>query len=804
MSDKSTVTVEIDGREFEAAPGSMVIEVTDQAGIYIPRFCYHEKLSVAANCRMCLVEVERAPKPLPACATPVMDGMKVKTRSAVAVGAQKDTLEFLLINHPLDCPICDQGGECPLQDQAVGYGGHLSRFEEKKRAVPDHDIGPLIETEMTRCIHCTRCVRFGDEVAGIMEFGITGRGEHLKIDTFFGSTVDSEVSGNVIDLCPVGALTSKPYRFSARSWELIDHASISPHDCVGTNISIQTLRGVVKRVLPRTNEAVNECWLADRDRYSYEATEGQHRLTEPMVRGESGLVPVSWQQALDAAVSGLRGVIEQEDPSALGALVSPTATFEEFYLVQKLMRALGSDNVDHRLRQIDFTGDDDAPLYPGTDLPIERFSDCRRIVLIGSNIRKEQPLLGLRIRKAWQAGAQVAAINSMDWTFNFGFEAKTVVAPGLIPYALAQVLLALCEIKGLEIPESLAKDFLKGTDEFSGNEDCRKTAQILSDQSGDALIVLGQSAISHPMYSCIERLTQYIAQAAGAKVAVLPPANSAAGWLAGCVPHRDVNGQESSTAGYNARQMIHNPRSGYLLFNIEPSKDMADGMHATGALDSAQFVVSLQSFSQVPDYVDVVLPIAPFTENAGTFVNCEGRVQHAIAAVEPLGEARPGWKILRVLGNRFGVPGFDYVEISDVLNEASLQVDKPDNQDDSEDRPVPCVKRETLREPGYFELISDPQIYAVDPTVRRAHALQLTADATPLSIGMHPDDMALLDLASGTAVTLRHDLHSVNTLAVADARVARGCVYFSAGSEIGPAAALGAEVRIEREAQAVE
>lgn len=799
MADKSTFTVEIDGRKFEAAPGSMVIEVADQAGIYIPRFCYHEKLSVAANCRMCLVEVERAPKPLPACATPVMDGMKVKTRSAVAVGAQKDTLEFLLINHPLDCPICDQGGECPLQDQAVGYGGHLSRFEEKKRVVPDHDIGPLIETEMTRCIHCTRCVRFGEEIAGVMELGITGRGEHLKIDTFFGSTVDSEVSGNMIDLCPVGALTSKPYRFSARSWELIDHESISPHDCVGTNISIQTLRGEVKRVLPRVNESINECWLADRDRYSYEATEVENRLLQPMIRTETGMASVSWQAALDAVVSGFQAVIEKEDASALGALVSPTATFEEFYLIQKLMRALGSENIDHRLRQIDFSGDNDAALYPGTDLAIEQFSQCDKFLLIGSNIRKEQPLLGLRVRKAWRAGAKVAAVNSMDWLFNFELDAKSVIAPGLMPYALAQVLQAVCATKDIPVPPPLSDDFLKGAEEFSGHADCKNIAALLCEHPGEAVIVLGHAAISHPMYSCIERLARFIADATGAELAILPPANSVAGWLAGCLPHRNANGVATDQPGYNARQMIHNPRGAYLLFETEPSRDMADGMHTQEALENAQFVVSLQSFAQVADYVDVVLPIAPFTENAGTYINCEGRVQRAVAAVEPMGEARPGWKIIRVLGNWFKMPGFDYVEIDDVFNDADLNIEGADYMDDSRDRPVPCVKRESQLEPGYFELISDPKIYAVDSTVRRANALQSTADAGPARVGLHPADMELLDLTSGTSVTLRHDLHSVYTQVRADARVARGCVYFPAGNDTGPSAALGAEVRIEPE-----
>ncbi len=803
MPDSQMFKIEIDGREFEAAPGSMLIEIADKAGIYIPRFCYHEKLSVAANCRMCLVEVERAPKPLPACATPVMDGMKVKTNSEVAVGAQKDTLEFLLINHPLDCPICDQGGECPLQDQAVGYGGHLSRYEEKKRVVADHDIGPLIETEMTRCIHCTRCVRFGDEIAGVMEFGITGRSEHLKIDTFFGSTVDSEVSGNVIDLCPVGALTSKPYRFTARSWELIDHESISPHDCVGANISIQTLRGEVKRVLPRMNEAVNECWISDRDRYSYEATGAENRLLQPMVRNESGLAPASWEDALNAAANGIWSVIDTHDASELGALVSPTASFEELYLVQKLMRALGSDNVDHRLRQIDFSGDDDAGLFPGTSLPIERFSECSRILLVGSNIRKEQPLLGLRVRKAWRDGAKLAAINSMDWSLNFGLEAKTIVAPGLVPYALAQVLLLLCEMKNAKVPADISGDFLDGADEFSGHEECRKIAAMLCDNTGDGVIVLGQSAISHPMFSCIEHLAQFIAEISGVALAILPPANSVAGWMAGCLPHRGVNGVPVETPGMNARQMIHNPRAAYFLFNVEPSRDISDGMHTSQAMENASFVVSLQSFDDVPDYVDVVLPIASFTENAGTFINCEGRVQHTVAAVKPMGESRPGWKILRVLGNFFNLPGFDYVQVDDVFEEAFAEAEGASEPNGSSSRPVPCIQKESRVSPGYFELISDPKIYSVDATVRRASALQSTADASPVSVGVHPDDLEALALENGTAIILRHDLYSVHTQVFSDLRVARGCVYFPAGSDAGPSASIGAEVRIEQESGTV-
>ena len=791
--------IEIDGRELQAVPGAMIIEVADEAGIYIPRFCYHEKLSIAANCRMCLVEVERAPKPLPACATPVMDGMKVHTCSEKAVDAQKDTLEFLLINHPLDCPICDQGGECPLQDQAVGYGGYLSRYNEKKRVVSDHNIGPLIETEMTRCIHCTCCVRFGEEIAGVMELGITGRGEHLKIDTFFNSTVDSEVSGNVIDLCPVGALTSKPYRFTARSWELISHDSISPHDCVGTNIDIQTLRGEVKRVLPRVNESINECWISDRDRYSYEALIGEGRLGEPMIRTEEGMVPVSWQDALDAVVKGLRKVLEEQGAEALGALVSPTSTFEEFYLIQKLMRGLGCENIDHRLRQIDFSADADAPLFPGSSLSIKEFSQAGAFVLIGSNIRKEQPLLGLRVRKASLNGAQICAINPMSWNHNFVLASNVVTAPGVMPYALARVLQAVCELKNVKFPSDISEEFLTGASEFPENEECRKIAGILCEQEADSVLVLGQSVISHSMYSCIERLARHIGNITGASIVTLPPANSVAGWIAGCLPHRTVNGKEVKQAGMSARQMIYNPRSAYLLFNIEPSKDMADGLHASDAMDSASYVVSFQSFTDVPDYVDAVLPIAPYTENAGTFINCEGRIQNSVAAVAPYQEARPGWKIIRVLGNLLGVSGFDYKALDEIVDEASPISGICAQQADINAAKVPCVEKQNVRELGRFELVSDPLIYAIDPVVRRSEPLQETADASISHIGLHPTDMASLELDSGAPVTIRHDLYTIHSHAMPDARVALGCAYFPAGMNVGPTAACGAEIRLERE-----
>ena len=776
------INIEIDGQQFQAKPGTNVIEVADEAGIYIPRFCYHKKLTVAANCRMCLVEVERAPKPMPACATPVAEGMKVRTSSSYAVAAQKDTLEFLLINHPLDCPICDQGGECPLQDQAVGYGGHASRFIEKKRVVPDHNIGPLIQTEMTRCIHCTRCVRFGEEVAGVMELGITGRGEHLKIDTFFEQSVDSEVSGNVIDLCPVGALTSKPYRFTARSWELISHDSISPHDCLGTNIDIQTLRGEVKRVLPRENEAINECWLADRDRYSYEGILEGGRLSEPMMRTEEGMVAVDWRTALNKAADGLRSVKQQEGADALGALVSPASTLEEFYLVQKLMRLLGTSNVDHRLRQVDFSDDLNAARYPGTSIPIEEYSKAKAVLLIGSNIRKEQPLLSLRVRQAWKNGAKITAINPFDWNFNFDLTSSVVASPSSFCKELAQVVNCV--------------------DEESDDVDIhRQIANTLKNVDGKAIIVLGQSAISHPQFSKLKQLAQKLAKSTGASLSILPPANSVAGWLGGCLPHRESNGIAISEPGLNANQMIQNPRSAYLLFNVEPDNDLADGVQAVLAMESAKFVVSFQVFDEIPEYVDVALPITPFTENSGTFVNCEGRMQKATAAVEPNGQARPGWKVLRVLGNLLEVPGFMYSDLNEVLNEVSVESGFCESQQLENGDEVQFEFVDAGQGAGQFELISEMPIYAVDSIVRHAPALQATADAAIEQAHMNPDDLRTLDFDDGSRVAIQHSFGLLQMNIISDTRVPSGCIYIPAGAGNSVLPATGAMMQIRREAQ---
>ncbi len=546
-----TVTIEVDGRKLSARKGQMLIEVTDASGIYIPRFCYHNKLSIAANCRMCLVDVEKAPKPLPACATPVAEGMVVHTRSDRARTAQKSTMEFLLINHPLDCPVCDQGGECELQDLAVGYGKDVSRYAEAKRIVKDRDIGPLISTDMTRCIHCTRCVRFGQEVAGVMEFGGLGRGEHMEIRTFLDRSVDSELSGNVIDLCPVGALTSKPFRYTARPWELDDHASISPHDCVGANINVQVRRGTVMRVLPRDNEAVNECWLADRDRFSYEALKGEDRLRVPMIRRGTEWEETDWATAFEFTVAGLKKVLEEHGPESLGALASPISTLEEFYLLQKLVRALGSGNVDHRLRQTDFSDDAAAPLFPSLGRPIAELENLDGALLIGANPRKDQPLINLRLRKSALKGARVFAINPVDYDFSYRLAGKVIAGPAQMVRALAGVARALSALKKAEWPAAFAKHF---RDVKPGVSE-QAMAEALQ-QSSRASVLLGSFALSHPQAAALRSLAQYVADLCGAKLGQLPDANGAGAWLAGCVPHRGAAGK-TATAGHTARGMLH-------------------------------------------------------------------------------------------------------------------------------------------------------------------------------------------------------------------------------------------------------
>ena len=700
------VEIELDGQKVDVLEGSMIMHAAERAGTYIPHFCYHKKLSIAANCRMCLVEVEKAPKPMPACATPVTQGMIVRTKSDKAIKAQQSVMEFLLINHPLDCPICDQGGECQLQDLAVGYGGTGSRYEEEKRVVFHKEIGPLISMEeMSRCIHCTRCVRFGQEIAGAMELGMSHRGEHCEIETFVGQSVDSELSGNMIDICPVGALTSKPFRYSARTWELSRRKSVSPHDSTGSNLIVQVKNHRVMRVVPLENEAVNECWIADRDRYSYEALNSSDRLTQPMLKQGGVWKEVDWQTALEYVANGLKQIKTERGAAAVGALVSPHSTLEELYLAGALMRGLGSENIDYRLRNADFT--------PGKGvqwlgMPIAALSQLQRVLVIGSNLRKDHPLFAQRVRQAVRRGCAVNVLNaaSEDWAMPV---ANTLLADSATwVQALADIAAAIAAEKSVPAPVAgQASDVAK--------------AIARSLLGGDRkAVLLGNAAAHHEHASSLLALANWIAEQTGASVGYLTEA-------ANTVGAQLVHAQPGQ-GGLNAAQMLAGDLRAVLLVNTEPEFDSAAGAAAVAGLNKAEMVVTLSPFKANMAYSDVLLPIAPFTETSGTFVNAEGLLQSFHAVVKLQGDTRPAWKVLRVLANLLGLPGFDFDSTQDVLSHmrcASL----------ADATHVPAEKLNnaaSISTPNLTPAKAAPvvaSIYQLDGLVRRAASLQLTADA---------------------------------------------------------------------------
>lgn len=756
----SDIEIEIDGKKLQAKPDAMVIQVADEAGIYIPRFCYHKHLSVAANCRMCLVEVEKSPKTLPACATPVMPGMKVFTRSPKAIAAQKAVMEFLLINHPLDCPICDQGGECELQDLSMGYGSAESYYCEGKRAVKDQDIGPLISTEMTRCIQCTRCVRFGQEVAGFRELGATGRGENMEIGTYVQHAMHSEVSGNIIDICPVGALTSKPFRFSARAWELQQHPSIAAHDCIGSNIYAHTRTGTVMRVVPHENMSINMTWISDRDRYSYEGLYHADRLENPMMRVEGAWKEVDWQTALEATVQGLQNVVSTHGADQLAALASPNSTVEEFYLLQKLLRSLGSSHIDHRLRQVDFADQDHISDFPGLNMPIEELDSCDVILLLGTNIQKEQPIASLRVRKASLKGAKVMAINMMDYDFHFDLAAKKIVAPHEFIHAL--------------------DDVAKACNNPSSKKDVAEFANFLL--SGKKVCVLmGAQAINHPDASNIRSLAMSIAEKTHASFGMLTEgANAAGAWLAGAIPHRGEIG-----TGLNAQTMLSHPRKAYVLLNVEPDLDCADPIAAANAMEQADLVVALSMFKNpvLEQYADIILPIAPFTETSGTFVNVEGKWQSFKGVATPYGESRPAWKVLRVLGNYMHCDGFEYATSEEVRHEAKEASTKVENLKQS---PLPSQKAISERGTKGASLtrIGEIPSYAGDSLVRRAKSLQATqaiVEGNLATVRMHPNTAHRLNVKETEPVTVQQHESRVRLPVMFDARVPVNAVYIAGG-----------------------
>ncbi len=775
MQQEDLITFEVDGVTLKARPGSMLIEATDAAGIEIPRFCYHKKLSIAANCRMCLVEVEKVPKPLPACATPVTEGMKVFTKSPMAIQAQKGTMEFLLINHPLDCPICDQGGECELQDVSMGYGLDHSEYKEVKRVVPDQDIGPLIATEMTRCIHCTRCVRFGDEIAGVRELGATGRGENMRIGTYIEHAVSSELSGNVIDLCPVGALVSKPFLYKARAWEMDTVDSVAPHDCIGSNIHVKVRRDEVMRVDPRENEAINEVWISDRDRYSYEGLHSEGRLDRPMIRRDGEWQAVDWNTALQFAAEGLTNVIGKHGGDALGALTTPSATMEEMFLLQKLARALGSHHIDHRLRQLDFSRQAEMPGFPALGQPIAALETLDAALLIGSNVRKEQPIAALRLRKAALRGGAIMFINPMRYEFNFPVQHNIAASPAGMEHALAgvaKVLLGASRGKATEDVGAILKD-------VTADKTHREMAERLKSAENSS-VLLGSSAMLHPAFGNLCVLAAAVAEATGSTLGFLSDgANSAGAWLAGAIPHRRAGGATISEAGLHAQAMLESPRKAYLLMNLDPEFDSAAPADTVSALQGAEFVVSLSPYrgGALEKCAHVILPIGAFTETSGTFVNAEGTWQTFNGAVKPHGEARPGWKVLRVLGNFLDLDGFEYFSTEEVRNEiAALYEDQPPRESAAWGAPLPLSGTAD----GLIR-IADVPIYAVDNVVRRAPALQETTDAVKAVAALCGGLAARLELQEGDRVVVRQGDREAAMVVKVDDRVPGDCVYIPLG-----------------------
>ena len=784
------IEIELDGKKVEVLEGSMIMHAADNAGTYIPHFCYHKKLSIAANCRMCLVDVEKAPKPMPACATPVTQGMIVRTKSAKALQAQKGVMEFLLINHPLDCPICDQGGECQLQDLAVGYGGSSSRYKEEKRVVFHKDVGPLVSMEeMSRCIHCTRCVRFGQEVAGVMELGMIHRGEHSEITTIAGETIDSELSGNMIDICPVGALTSKPFRYSARTWELSRRKSISPHDSTGANLIVQVKANKVLRVVPLENEDVNECWIADRDRFSYEALNSDARLQAPMIKQGGEWKEVSWTAALDYVARSLTQISLEHGAQSIGALGSAHNTVEELYLLTKLMHGIASPHIDHRLRHADFSNQvspvNGLPASRWLGMPIVELSKLDRALVIGSFLRKDHPLFAQRIRQAARKGAKVHSIHAQQDDWLMPMAGGLMAAPSQWLQALADVAGAIALAKGVAAP-------------FKSDSNERASAIAHSLLSGERkAVLLGNAAAQHPQASALLAVARWIAEQTGASVGYLgEAANSVGAQLVGALP---------AAGGLNAAQMLGAsavPLKALLLLNIDPQLDAADPAAASRALAAAEFVVMMSTFKpHSVAHADVLLPTAPFSETSGTFVNAEGRVQSFHGVVKPAGEARPAWKVLRVLGNLLELTGFDFETSEEVKAQALGDLGIVPTRLSNAGSLHALDPNQVLAVPSALQLerIADVPIYATDALVRHAPSLQMTADARAPVVSVGSQLWAQLGLKTGAKLRVTQGSAQAVLPAKADATLAAGTVRIPAGhAETAALGAMFGAVSVER------
>ncbi len=781
------VNIEIDGQVMQAPKGAMIIQAADKAGIQIPRFCYHDKLAIAANCRMCLVDVEKAPKPMPACATPVMEGMKVYTRSKRALDSQRNVMEFLLVNHPLDCPICDQGGECELQDVAIGYGRSVSRFAERKRVVPDEDLGPLVATEMTRCIHCTRCVRFMDDIAGTTELGGMFRGEHTEIGTYIGRSLRSELSGNIIDLCPVGALTNKVFRFRARPWELIARESIGYHDALGSNLYLHLRRGEVLRTVPRDNETINENWLSDRDRYSHQGLTHGERLTSPRIKRDGQWIDVSWDEAIKAAADGLRAAVSRHGANQLAALTSAACSAEELFLLQALTRGLGSPHIDHRLQQLDFSDDGVQPVAPGFAAPLAEYAHTRALLLVGSHPRHDAPLLGHRIRKAWKHGAEIHAINPLAFDHHFSLGHELIGDPAQQVADLAAVARALAQLRGVVFSAEI--------DEWAARSTHQEQAQAIARSlhaHEPSRVLFGDHAVRHPAASLLRRVARFIAENSGSAFDEMPQgANGAAAWRVGCVPHRGASGS-SAAPGLNALDALRNARRAYLLYGAEAPEDFADGAAAMGALGQADFVLAFAAFAHptLESSANVILPIGLAPEVDGSYVNVDGTLQSVAAGARLPGETRPGWRVLRALGAALGLAGFDFDEFATLHAKVRPLLSGGIVEDATAlPSPVAVASGDGLVVQRYLP------IYRVDAVVRRAPALQGTVLGENGELRLHPQDALALGIGQSGEVKVG----AQRVACVASPEVPRGvCRVASGFASTAALPVTGVRIQIER------
>lgn len=747
------IEIEIDGKQVLAKEGSMVIQAADEAGIYIPRFCYHKKLSIAASCRMCLVEVEKAPKTLPACATPVAPGMKIFTQSEKTIASQTAVMEFLLINHPLDCPVCDQGGECELQDLAMGFGKGISRYNQGKRAVKDNNLGPLIASDMTRCIQCTRCVRFGNEIAGLPELGTANRGESLEITTYVEQAIDSEISGNIIDVCPVGALTSKPFRFTARAWELTQHPSIALHDCMGSNIYIHT-RGQeyspvrpIMRVVPRENESINEVWLSDRDRFSYTAINSAARITRPLIKRQNEWQEVDWEEAMDECVDRVQNALRHRGAEQLATLISPSASLEECFLLQKIFRGMGSHNIDHRLRHTDFSHQEQAAFAPVSDFSWTDLEQADTVLLVGSDIRQEQPLANARLRKAALKGAKIMAVNPIAYDYNYALDAQCLVAGIDFVKVLLRVLKALSDQSSVEIPEEITTTLANIK---VGKAEAAIAEKLFTGQN--VLIILGAYALQHMDAANVYAIAKCFTLLSSSKLVILTEGSNAAGaWLAGALPHRQEAGKPIELAGMNAREMFENPRRLYLLYDVQPEFDSANPAAALRSLQEAETVIAFSAYRSkaMEEYADIILPIASIGENPGTWINAQGQWQSVEPATVPLEEVRIGWQVLQQLGQRLEVADMGFTawqEIAPKLKELLASSSHPT-------RHWPKITWSNKRN-SQLRRISVWPMYRIDSIVRNADPLQAHMDVSEnRSIRINSQLAQELNLINGAMVT---------------------------------------------------